>query len=158
MINRISSLIEHKIERDSILDIYKEEKVKRSFHVEQNEQVEAKRKAAIEKLRETCAIIRGTCPEQWKLFTEQLGSVYGSDIALDRRTPYDLLGISAKSGMPIDAGFYGLTRAYIQGQIEVIEAIATVLDIRLEPISKSSMTFKRKLLTAIRILIGSKQR
>lgn len=156
MINRIPSLIENKIERDSLLDLlYKEQKQEKLPHEKSNEEIEAKRKAFLDQIRQASAVFRGACPEQWQVFTNNLAMLYGTCIALDRRTPYDLLGMSQRTGVPMDANFYALVKAYNQGQIEILEGIATTLEVKLDPVKAKKTNLVKKLLTAIRFVLSS---
>lgn len=156
MIRHIPSLIENKIERESLIDQAIKEQIseKHPYH-KSKEEVEKERIQLLNRVKSSCSVFKASCPQEWESFEQDLVALFGVTKMLDRRSPYDFMGIQKEEGMPIDSNYWSLTKAYLSGQIEILESMFDCFLIdpkKIQP--RKNVSFFRKVLTVLKFLLN----
>jgi hypothetical protein len=125
--NRYPSQLSNKIERDDIIqDLIakqeKEEKLSREQVVENQATQERK---ALDDIRGCCATFKALAPDQWKQFIDLLTDLNGQAYIENAHTPFDYM----KKGISPDQ--WAINKAFLQGQIRILDAITKTLNIDL---------------------------
>lgn len=124
----IPSLIRHPIEREEIVDQLPEEE---HPSVKKNAQILADQNLVLNRINESCDTLRSTAPIAWKIFEEDLSSLYSGSLSSLKKSPTDYMEEC------IDPDYYAILNAYHRGKVEILESIFRVTKITPVEINKS---------------------
>ena len=140
------------IEREAaIADLVLESEERLKSQESQLEDARNERQKVIDRIRRSCTIFKASCPEAWKVFSEDISTMNALAVMLDRRTPLDLMRHEKEFGVKTGAQEWALEKAFIQGQLEILDSIMGVMNIdptKIEVRKQKSflLTFWKKLL------------
>lgn len=130
---RHSYLIENKIERFHPLDEYIDQEREEHSFEKQRKEFESKKEESLNRIRTYCSIFKATRPIEWKAFEEEMNYLFSHVKMLNKRDPFSFLGMH-KDGVPIDAQYWTLTKAYTDGQMAILDSMFELINISIEQI------------------------
>lgn len=88
---------------------------------EKNKKLEEERQRAVERFQGLCFRLAGADREAWQGFVECLKAFHGAANASIRRGPFHYIGAK------VDPAYYALCQAFATGQLEILDAILSVV-------------------------------
>jgi len=128
------------------------------------EEAESKRQEIISRIKSACSAFKVTCPNSWKQFEENITTLHALAMMLDRRTPLDMIRHQKEFGVYTDAQQWALEKAFVQGQLEILDSLMNVMSINEADIQKRMLvereenTLCRKVLTFFKSVVKAKSR
>lgn len=150
MIRFIPEFISHPIDRQ-------QEMTEDDLHpfLKRNEEQRRKKLENLERIKEDCRLIRATCPNGWAALSRHLAEFLSDVYAKDQKSPMDFMDAQSEKGSSVDSNYWALNKAYLGGQIRILETLFAYLEIKMEYIDppvvkkseKKSLHFFKNLLS-----------
>jgi len=123
---------------DAVMEMLNEHEERMKSQEKAIEEAKSKRSEVIERIRHSCNVFKAMCPDAWSRFAEDVTMIHSIASMLDRRTPLDLMRDQKEFGVYVDAQQWALEKAFIQGQLEILDSMMNLMKIDPDEIRKKA--------------------